>query len=116
MLNDAELDAMQAYCDAAPAGPWVLDEGDDEHCCSIAGVVQQSVLAEAEQRHRGRGDFPENMPWIAVSPGCASVVVDESAFEFIAASRTDLPRLIAAYRELRQELADLKARVANGAV
>lgn len=102
--TDAELDAMQAYCDAAPDGPWVIDNGDDEMCSSIAGVAQESVIDDFTSCHRGRGDFPENMPWIAVSPGCSAVVVNEDAFEFIAQSRTDLPRVIAACRELRREL------------
>ena len=83
---------------AATKGPWVVVEGDDEYCSSISGVVAKSVLVGIN--HDGRGDFPESMPWIAVSPGCGDVAVDENNFDSIAAARNALPALIAALVEI----------------
>lgn len=108
-MTDAELNELEKLCAQATPGPWVCDEGDDELCSSISGVVAESVLDDftsterwAARKHRG--DFRREMPWIAVVPGCESVVVDDRNFAFIAASRTAVPTLIAEVRRLRAEV------------
>ena len=81
----ALLDAMQARCDAATEGPWVADGGE---------------ISQSWKR-------PE--PWkpiVSTAVACMSYcyggsaagVEEEADAEFIAAARTDLPRLIAAVR------------------
>ena len=88
----ALLDAMQARCDAATEGPWVADGGE---------------ISQSWKR-------PE--PWkpiVSTAVACMSYcyggsaagVEEEADAEFIAAARTDLPRLIAAVRAVL-ELAD----------
>lgn len=84
MLTDAELDAMQVYCDAASPGPW---EGGENYL----HVGDNLVRMEHGDMTEGNG-------------------------QFIAHARTDLPRLIAAYRELRTQFTDACSAIRDEAI
>ena len=76
--TDAELDAMQARADAATPGPWNIDRFNE----TLAVEVENMVVVDCV-----RGDFVPAWDW----KNCA----------FIAAARSDVPRLIAEVRRLR---------------
>lgn len=74
--TDAELDEMQARCDAATEGPWDInnDLGTDEIYCD----------------------------WHSVGPIALVGQFADANSIFIAHARTDIPRLIAEVRRLRR--------------
>ena len=77
------LDAMQARCDAATDGPW--------RAALLGGVVYEDGSSSRRAGvYPGRESGP---PPVFVTNG-----IDRRDAEFIAASRADLPRLIAAVR------------------
>jgi hypothetical protein len=89
-ISDAELDAMQQRADAAVDGPWeAFVEGPDDAGSSCIFVCDD--------------DEPE----FYLSP--QRYANSAAELQFIAASRQDVPRLIAEVRRLRREL-DLATR------
>jgi hypothetical protein len=89
-ICDAELDAMQRRADAAVDGPWeAFVEGFDDagSSCIFVGDDEHPEIYLSPQRYANSA--PE--------------------LNFIAASRQDVPRLIAEVRRLRRAL-DLAAR------
>ena len=72
----AQLDAMQARCDAATEGPWV----EEDHTTAIVVSGTEGYSSDGSAR-------------------CvAEVVYAQPDRDFIAAARADLPRLITAVR------------------
>ena len=79
-LSADELQQMQARCDKATDGPWAWDSRNHSwYLVSTSGAV--CVLG-----------FPGGMPMPS----------EENDAEFIAHARTDLRRLLAAYRALEK--------------
>jgi hypothetical protein len=82
-LEEALLE-MQARADAATRGPWKADKG--------AGC--RSIRGGKSGRHR-QAQYRE----VASTPGLWPDELDAANAEFIAASREDIPNLLAAIRE-----------------
>lgn len=81
------LDEMQARCNAATEGPWeIYDDGWDISVCT-AGDGTPGITYVAEKLRQGRDE-------------------GESDARFVAASRTDMPKLIAALRAVLEVVQD----------
>ena len=80
-----KLDEMQIRCDAATEGPWeIYDDGWDISVCTASdGTPGIAYVAEKLRQGRDEG---------------------ESDARFVAASRTDMPKLIAALRAVYEKL------------
>ena len=87
-LTPEELDAIEARANAATAGPWFADDW-------------YGPLADDDDAPLG-GDVVGNsgVPLVANVQACAA---DQA---FIAAARTDIPRLVATVRDLWELLAE----------
>jgi hypothetical protein len=86
-LSDAELNAMEARCEAATPSPWwAWIEGRD-------GTSASSFI--------GRGLDGARHPdlYLSTDPGDQVSIADH---DFIAAARQDLPRLLAEVRRLQR--------------
>lgn len=80
-----KLDEMQARCNAATPGPWeIYDDGWDIGVC-IAGDGTPGIAYVAEKLRQGRDE-------------------GESDARFVAAARTDLPKVITALRAVHEKL------------
>lgn len=82
---DRLLDAMQARCDAATEGPWEASVGEISQSWERPEPWKPIVSTDVSCMGYCYG-------------GSAAGVEEEADAEFIAAARTDLPRLIAAVR------------------
>jgi hypothetical protein len=90
-MTDEELRAAKALCDAATRGPW-------QWCEEYGSVALRSLTVGPYQS-------------VAIAEPCgtqnSSVLLDDADAQFIAASRSLVPRLIAEVERLR---ADVDAR------
>lgn len=87
-LTDVDLDRMLALAEATHAGRWVASiEGRDHVSCDSV------ILTSVGTATRG----PDL--WITAD----GVKADDAIWDFIAASRYDVPRLIAEVRRLRRQ-------------
>lgn len=86
-LTDADLDAMEARADAATAGPWESSIEGRDH--------------ESGDSFISTGELAEVGPDMYVS--LEGVPAPAEDLDFIAASRQDVPRLVAEIRRLRQQ-------------
>lgn len=84
------LDAMQARCDAATDGPWEREWDTSDQWWTIHG-----------QPNPAKGDDRMVCPEVATLNHREDWTADAA---FIAAARTDMPRLIAALRALHEKL------------
>jgi hypothetical protein len=101
-LSDDDLDQILARCDASTPGPWFVRQLDDTHAMSL--------MAVSTTPDTGRG---ERWPDFDSSEVVAATLVQEPRYVdvgdqrwnqnavFIAAARTDIPRLVAEIRRLR---------------
>lgn len=87
-IPDEELDAIEARCNAATPGPWVAGRGD------VATIVDgyESKWIYAKDRYLAIVSGYEIPNWEEVMANA----------RFIAASSTDIPRLVAEVRRLRE--------------
>jgi hypothetical protein len=102
-LSDAELDQIERRTDAATPGPWFVRFLDD--------VDAMSLVAVSTQPDTGQG---ERWPDFEPSTIIAATVVQEPRYvdiedgrwdenaRFIAHARSDIPRLVAEVRRLRE--------------
>lgn len=99
-LTDDELDRLQALCDVATEGPWEFARETD---MSVSRPQDPSGCATVVVWGRN---------WDAESydPGSVSGIAASADGDFIAASRTALPLLIAEVRRLRGAHNDVSER------
>jgi hypothetical protein len=106
-----DLKALMELSTKVTPLPWYLDAGDDEHCCSIDGII-----SEAEQKRINTdtrlhlGDFPLDTKWVAVNPGCAPVELanPDADFAYIVAACNAVPGLIQRLQAAEDENERLK--------
>ena len=95
MIPQAELDAMRARAEAATRGPWVT----------------MAHSSAAKKGTTAYGVWPQRRGAVSLAtfhPGHA-----EEDAAFIAAARSDVPRLLDAYEELRTLARELAVRLAQ---
>jgi chromosome segregation ATPase len=90
-ITPEELDAMEQRANAATPGPWRVDANEVGTPWNIDTADGLKAVAMTSQLE----------PYITRQPQRTANAA------FIAAARTDLPRLLAAYRALQAELADV---------
>ncbi|NIH87691.1 hypothetical protein [Amycolatopsis granulosa] len=104
-LSDADLDAIEERVSAATPGPWYFHLLDDDWSMSLVAV---STVPDSEHTG-GRAEFDPGTVvagTLVQHPRYVDVADqrwDENA-QFIAAARTDVPRLLAEVRRLRRLL------------
>lgn len=86
-----KLDEMQARCDAATPGPWESDGGEVAQHWSLPEPWEQVVSGHISCMAYCYG-------------GSCYPVEREGDAEFIAASRTDMPKLISALKAVHEKL------------
>lgn len=92
-MTTQELDALQALCDGATAGPWVIVGAYNQFIDSAPESDDpRTIIAEAWQRNA------------MMDP----TVQGKANLAFIAAARTAMPQLIADVRRLTDENAFLR--------
>jgi hypothetical protein len=101
-LSDAELQAMAARCEAATPGPWI--------CVHSGSAPEPIVVSETVLNRRGSRMIVAATRWPLASLGADEAMAEANA-HFVAAARSDMPRLLNELRWLRIALAD-QARVA----
>lgn len=94
-ITDAELQEWQELCDKATEGPWVIP--DHTAFNQSIGSSQAKIRAIINKPFPYRDALKVAYVWIEDT----SALADN---KFITESRTAVPRLIAAVRELRAEL------------
>jgi hypothetical protein len=106
-LTDAELAEIEARCEAATEGPWAYDNRGDK--CSD---VQVGIAAD-KWGIQHNGYIPDAVEGTIYIGGIATIFSgnDMADGAFIAHSRTDVPRLLAALRAERTRNAALVAWV-----
>lgn len=92
MLTDQELAAIQARCEAATAGPWLVDHDPRPDMSWNNHIILENGNAVCFMAHDGR----------------ASNAYGRGNAHFIAHARTDIPALLATIAELRVERDALK--------
>lgn len=97
-LTDADLDEIEARANAATPGPWDVSDGNEGDW-----PPRPLWMVTNEAFHNPPAD--DDTPWIAAE--LHTGVRDDA--EFVAAARTDVPRLLAEVRRLRAALASLPA-------
>lgn len=99
-ITDQYLDEIEARCNAATPGPWVAGRGD------VATIVDgyESKWIYAKDRYLAIASGYEIPNWEEVMANA----------RFIAASSTDIPRLVAEVRRLRAELATYQSDIEAG--
>jgi hypothetical protein len=90
MLDDAELEAIEARCDAASPGPWKSFIEDRDHWSGDDFI-----------RVSDRDEEPEMYVSRATAQGLQPA--SRQDLDFIAAARQDVPRLVAEIRRLRSQ-------------
>jgi hypothetical protein len=104
-ITDKELEAIEQRAERATPGPWFVRRLDDEWAATLLAV---STSPGREGRTQRWPDFDEGeivAATLVQSPNRYVTVSDERWDEnadFIAAARSDIPRLIAEIRRLRQ--------------
>ena len=93
-LTPADLDRWQRLCEAATSGPWGHN---------LNGLI--AVLVPSD---------PEWGLTITQIPAYNGATIDKANGDFIAESRSALPRLIAGYRELLERNVELEAGLREG--
>lgn len=92
-LTEAELNAIEARCEAATPGPWKQSDCGYDVCSkNIPSACDNSSRMTIARCMEG-----DSRPYTTAYKGACKDA------EFIAHARTDLPRLLAAYRELKAE-------------
>lgn len=98
-MTEKELREMEERCEAATSGPWVINApelAEDEDGNILTGFYSYPGGIEGKDGDPVCTFGSEN--------GSGHMFENEWNKVFIAHSRTDLPRLIEAYREQRKEL------------
>lgn len=109
-ITDAELDAIEARANAATEGPW-------ESLATATGSSFAKQWREIGTVGVGRGTIVGASSYHSSVYGEVSGVrISEADAEFIAASRTDVPRLVATVRDLRSQLAIAEQSVLDNQV
>lgn len=87
-IPDTELEAIEARCKAATPGPWEPNVWMGSYSCdwTATGPILEPDVDEVSE------------------PGGPTEKQAQRDADFISNARTDLPKLIAAYRELRDAL------------
>ena len=104
-MTEQELSRLEALCNAATAGPWYDHNPDDEHSMNAYVVSTSPVEPSVDTDYRINDHAIIVAITLLQTPrvACTSDGRYEQNAAFIAAARTELPRLIAAYRALRAE-------------
>src|SRR5262245_18332914 len=91
-MTDKELARLDALIAAATDGPWEAHELDhDEHRFDVAGPNLATICVVEEFDGELADDEVGEQVW--------------ADFQFIAAARSAMPRIIKAYRELKEQSA-----------
>jgi hypothetical protein len=107
-LLDSELDEIDGRARSATQGPWFVRFLDDDFASSLVAVSTSPDTRKGERWPAF--DHTEMVAETLIQAPHRYIDIadpkwDENA-TFIAAARTDVPRLVSEVRRLRQELAD----------
>lgn len=100
-LTDEQLDAIDALTDAATAGPWRWNPGKPD---SPYGDDESGIETVARVGYDDGSEGPAEYVVSAWGHDAWGLLVDEPDADFIAASRTLVPQLVAELRRARSAL------------
>lgn len=105
VLTPAELEILQARCDAATQGPWAWANTCEK---GYGANVGAGCFAEDDEEclHPLSGDQSDRTDDYTVEEGIAELNHQNASADadLIASARTDIPRLIASHRQLQTEI------------
>lgn len=104
-LSDAELDAIEAYTNAASGGPWFWNSYSAVFSarCRVSGKIAPSCFPEeGSDDYHDEDECTPVVAWVPRTSGDTATKQGALDARFIEKARTDMPRLIAALREIIQ--------------
>lgn len=112
MLTESEFSEIENRCSAAQRGPWMVKLMEHKLICvgthsETAVRVDQKLLSEEVRQQVDEWDVKDDHGFIRPCPQVESMTKSiQSTLEFIAYSRTDVPKLLEEIKRLKRNSKD----------